>query len=160
MGPVCARAREGGELVEKSMNLWMSAVLQIVFFGAFSLLMVLNEPAQSALVVVLFVAGEVGGTSVLCSVIVKRLQGGSFQDWQKQVIVGYVASHLCILNVLHQSLFGGQAPRAPSHSTLDWMELTLRVSLGLVLILTAGVLSKTRVRQFAESHIRRFIAAA
>jgi hypothetical protein len=122
--------------------------------------MVLNEPAQSGLVVALFVAGEVGGTSVLCSVIVKRLQRGSFQDWQKQVIVGYVVSHIGILNVLHQGLFGGHAPGAPSHSTLDWMELTLRVSLGLVLILTVGVLSKTRVRRFAEFHIRRLIAAA
>jgi hypothetical protein len=146
--------------VEKSMNLWMSAVLQLAFFGAFSLLMVLNEPAQSALVVALFVAGEVGGTSVLCSVIVKRLRRGSFQDWLQQVIVGYVVSHICIVNALHQGTFGGHAPRAPFHNTLDWMELTLRVSLGLVLILTAGVLSKARVRRFAESHIRRFIAAA
>jgi hypothetical protein len=40
------------------------------------------------------------------------------------------------------------------------MELLLRVSLGLVLILTAGVLSKARVRKFAEFHIRKFIAAA
>jgi hypothetical protein len=148
-------------LVEKSMNLWMSAVLQLAFFGTFSLLVVLNEPAQSALVVALFVVGEVGGTSVLCSVIVKRLRPGSFQDWLKQVIVGYVVSHICILNALHhQGLFAGHAPLAPSHSTLDWMELTLRVSLGLVLILTAGVLSKARVRRFAEFHIRRFIAAA
>jgi hypothetical protein len=146
--------------VEKSMNLWMSAVLQLAFFGAFSLLMVLNGPAQSALVVALFVAGEVGGTSVLCSFIVKRLRRGSFQDWLKQVIVGYVVSHICILNALHQGPFGGHAPRVPFHNTLDWMELTLRLSLGLVLILTAGVLSKAPVRRFAESHIRRFIAAA
>jgi hypothetical protein len=158
MGPVRAWAREGG-LVEKTMNLWLSAALQLGFFGAFSLLMVLNEPAQSAFVVALFVAGEVGGTSVLCSVIVKRLRQGCFQEWLKQVIVGYVLSHICILNALHQSPFGGHAPRAPLHSTLDWMDLTLRVSLGLVLILTAGVLSKARVRRFAESYIRRFIAA-
>ncbi len=142
------------------MNLWVSAAVQLVFFGAFSLLMVLNEPAQSALVVALFVAGEVGGTSVLCSVIVKRLRRGSLQDWLKQVIVGYVVSHICIVNALHQGRFGGHAPRVPFHNTLDWMELTLRVGLGLVLILTAGVLSKARVRRFAESHIRRFIAAA
>ena len=63
-----------GVLVGKTMNLLMSAVLQLLFFGVFSLFMVLNEPAQSALVVALFVAGELGGTSVLCSLIVKRLR--------------------------------------------------------------------------------------
>src|ERR1700722_6844748 len=109
-----------GGRVEKSMNLWMSAVLQLAFFGAFSLLMVLNEPAQSALVVALFVVGEVGGTSVLCSVIVKRLRRGSFQDWLKQVIVGYVVSHICILNALHQGPFGGDAARVALPTTLDW----------------------------------------
>lgn len=144
----------------KTMNLWMSAVLQLLFFGAFSLFMVLNEPAQSSLVVAVFVAGELGGSSVLCSLIVKRLRQGSFPDWLKEVIVGYVVSHICILNALHLSPFSGHAPRVPAHSTLDWMELMLRVSLGLVLILTAGVLSKARVRRIALPHIRRFIAAA
>jgi hypothetical protein len=142
------------------MNLWTSAVVQIAFFGAFSLTMVRNDPAQSALVVALFAAGEVGGTSVLCTVIVKRLRQGSLPDWLKQLIVGYVASHICILSALHTGRFSGHAARLPAHSTLDWMELTLRVSLGLVLILTAGVLFKARVRRFAVSHIRRFIAAA
>jgi hypothetical protein len=149
-----------GELVGKTMNLCMSAVLQLLFFGAFSLFMVLNEPAHSALVVAVFVAGELGGSSVLCSLIVKRLRQGSFPDWLKQVIVGYVVSHICILNALHLSPFSGHAPRLPAHSTLDWMELMLRVSLGMVLILTVGVLSKARVRRIALPHIRRFIAAA
>jgi hypothetical protein len=149
-----------GLLVGKTMSLWMSAVLQLLFFGAFSLFMVLNEPAHSALAVALFVAGELGGSSVLCSLIVKRLRQGSFPDWLKEVIVGYVVSHICILNALHLSPFSGHAPRLPAHSTLDWMELMLRVSLGMVLILTAGVLSKARVRRFALPHIRRFIAAA
>jgi hypothetical protein len=147
-------------LVGKTMNLWMSAVLQLLFFGAFSLFMVLNEPAQSALVVAVFVAGELGGSSVLCSLIVKRLRQGSFPGWLNELIVGYVVSHICILNALHLSPFSGHTPRVPAHSTLDWMELMLRVSLGMVLILTAGVLSKARVRRFAEPHIRRFIAAA
>jgi hypothetical protein len=40
------------------------------------------------------------------------------------------------------------------------MELMLRVSLGMVLVLTAAVLSKARVQRFAEPHIRKFIAAA
>jgi hypothetical protein len=40
------------------------------------------------------------------------------------------------------------------------MELMLRVCLGMVLILTAGVLSTARIRRFAEPHIRKFIAAA
>jgi len=74
--------------------------------------------------------------------------------------VGYVVSHICILNALHLSPFSGHAPRLPAHSTLDWMELMLRVSLGMVLILTVGVLSKARVRRIALPHIRRFIAAA
>jgi len=121
---------------------------------------VLNEPAQSAVVVSLFVAGELGGTSVLCSVIVRRLRQGSFPGWLNEVIVGYVVSHICILNVLHRGPLGGYGPRAPAHNTLDWMELMLRVSLGLVLILTVVVLSKARVRRIALPHIRRFIAAA
>ena len=142
------------------MNLLMSAVLQLLLFGAFSWFMVLSEPAQSAFVVALFVAGELGGTSVLCSVIVKRLRQGSFPNWQKEVIVGYVVSHICILNALHLGPFIGHALRAPAHSTLDWMELTLRVNLGLVLVLTAAVLCKARVRRIALPHIRKFIAAA
>jgi hypothetical protein len=150
---------ERGVLVGKTMNLLMSAVLQLLFFGAFSLFMVLNEPAQSALVVALFVAGELGGTSLLCSVMVKRLRQGSFPDWLKQLIGGYVVSHICILNALHLGAFGGHAARLPAHSTPDWMELTLRVSLGLVLMLTVAVLSKAPVRRFAEPHIRKLIAA-
>jgi hypothetical protein len=146
--------------VGKTMNLLMSAMLQLLFFGAFCLFMVLNEPAQSAAIVTLFVAGELGGTSVLCSIIVRRLRQGSFPGWLNEVIVGYVVSHICILNALHWGPFGGHAPPAPAHNTLDWMELMLRVSLGMVLILTAGVLSKARVRRFAEPHIRKFIAAA
>jgi hypothetical protein len=47
----------------------------------------------------------------------------------------------------------------PAQNTLDWMELMLRVGLGTVLILTAGVLSKTAVRRYAEPHIRKLIAA-
>ena len=144
----------------KTMNLLMSVMLQLLFFGAFCVFMVLNEPAQSAAVVALFVAGELGGTSVLCSVIVRRLRQGAFPVWLTEVIVGYVVSHICILNALHLGPFGGHVPPAPAHNTLDWMELMLRVSLGMVLILTAGVLSKARVRRFAEPHIRKFIAAA
>jgi hypothetical protein len=146
--------------MRKTMNLLMSVMLQLLFFGAFCVFMVLNEPAQSATVVALFVAGELGGTSILCSVIVRRLRQGSFPGWLNEVIVGYVVSHICILNALHLGPLGGHGPRAPAYNTLDWMELMLRVSLGLVLILTVGVLSKARVRRFAEPHIRRFIAAA
>jgi hypothetical protein len=142
------------------MNLLLSVVLQLLFFGAFCGFMVLNGPAQPAAIVSLFVAGELGGTSVLCSVIVRHLRQGSFPGWLNEVIVGYVVSHICILNALHFGPFGGHLPPAPAHNTLDWMELMLRVSLGLVLILSVGVLSKARVRRFAEPHIRKFIAAA
>jgi hypothetical protein len=38
------------------------------------------------------------------------------------------------------------------------MELTLRLSLGLVLILTVAVMSKASIRRFAEPHIRKLIA--
>jgi hypothetical protein len=145
--------------MRKTVNLMMSVMLQLLFFGVFCVFMVLNEPAQSAAVVSLFVAGELGGTSVLCSVIARRLRQGSFPGWLNEVIVGYVVSHICILNALHLGPLSGYASRAPAHNTLDWMELMLRVSLGLVLILTAGVLSKARVREFAEPHIRKFIAA-
>jgi hypothetical protein len=146
--------------MRKTMNLLMSVMLQILFFGAFCVLMVLNRPAQSAAVVSLFVAGELGGTSVLCSVIVRRLRQGSFPGWLNEVIVGYVVSHICILTALHLGPLGGYGPRAPAHNTLDWMELMLRVSLGLVLVFTVGVLSKARVRRIALPHIRKFIAAA
>ena len=149
-----------GLLVGKTMNLWLSAVLQLLFFGAFSLFMVLGEPAPSAWIVALFVACELGGTSILCSAIVNRLRQGSLPGWLQEVTAGYVVSHICILNALHLNAFGGHAPRVPAHSTADWMELMLRVSLGMVLILTIGVLSKAPVRRFAESHIRKFIAAA
>ena len=142
------------------MNLLLSVVLQLLFFGAFCAFMVLNGPAPPAAIVSLFVAGELGGTSVLCSVIVRRLRQGSFPGWLNEVIVGYVVSHICILNALHFGPFGGHLPPAPAHNTLDWMELMLRVSVGLVLILSVGVLSKARVRRFAEPHIRKFIAAA
>jgi hypothetical protein len=145
--------------MRKATNLLMSAMLQLLFFGAFCVFMVLNEPAQSAGVVSLFVAGELGGTSVLCSAIVRRLRQGSFPRWLNEVIAGYIVSHICILNALHLGALSGYGPRAPAHNNLDWMELMLRVSLGLVLILTAGVLSKARVRRFAEPHIRKFIAA-
>ena len=100
--------------MRKTMNLLTSAVLQLLFFGGFSLLMVLNEPGQSAAVVALFVAGELGGSSVLCSLIVKRLRQGSLPDGLVEVIVGYVASHICILNILHLALFGGHGGRAPA----------------------------------------------
>jgi hypothetical protein len=146
--------------MRKTLNLLLSVVLQLLFFGAFCVFMVLNEPAPSAAVVALFVAAELGGTSVLCSAIVRRLRQGSFPGWLNEVIAGYIVSHICILNALHLGPLGGYVPRAPAHNTLDWMELMLRVSLGLVLILTAGVLSKARVRRFAEPHIRKFIAAA
>jgi hypothetical protein len=148
-----------GRRMRKATNLLMSAMLQLLFFGAFCVFMVLNEPAQSAGVVSLFVAGELGGTSVLCSAIVRRLRQGSFPGWLNEVIAGYIVSHICILNALHLGALSGYGPRAPAHNNLDWMELMLRVSLGLVLILTAGVLSKARVRRFAEPHIRKFIAA-
>jgi hypothetical protein len=150
----------GGRLMKKTQNLLMSAVLQFLSFGAFSLLMVLNEPAPSAAVVALFVAGELGGSSVLCSVIVKRFRQGSFPDWLQEVIAGYVVSHICILNLLHAGPFSGQGARVPAHGTLGWMELMLRVSLGLVLVLTTAVLSKARVRRMALPHIRKFFAAA
>jgi hypothetical protein len=146
--------------MRKTMNLLMSVVLQLLFFGAFCVVMVLKDPAQSAAVVSLFVAGELGGTSVLCSVIVRRLRQGSFPGWLNEVIVGYVVSHICILNALHLGPLGGYGARAPAHNTVDWMELMLRVSLGLVLMLTVGVLSKARVRRIALPHIRRFITAA
>jgi hypothetical protein len=149
-----------GRRMRKTLNLLMSVMLQLLFFGAFCVFMVLNEPAPSSAVVALFVAGELGGTSVLCSVIVRRLRQGSFPGWLNEVIAGYIVSHICILNALHLGPVSGYGPRAPAHNTLDWMELMLRVSLGLVLILTAGVLSKARVRRFAEPHIRKFIAAA
>ncbi len=141
-------------------NLLMSTLLQLLFFGAFSALMYLTEPAHSAFAVALFVAGELGGTSLLCSVIVKRLRQGWLPAWQMEVVVGYVLSHLCLLNIIHLELFGWHARRMPAHNTLDWMELMLRVSLVAVLLLTGAVLSKTRVRRFAEPHIRKFIAAA
>ena len=74
MGFGANERRKGGVLVGKTMNLLMSAMLQLLFFGAFCLFMVLNEPAQSATIVTLFVAGKLGGTSVLCSIIVRRLR--------------------------------------------------------------------------------------
>jgi len=146
--------------VRKTLNLVLSTSLQLLFFGAFSALMVENEPGQSAAIVALFVAGELGGTSVLCSVIVKRLRQGAFPEWLSEVAMGFVLSHICILNVLHLAPFSGHVPRAPAQNPLDWMELMLRVCLGMVLILTVAVLSKARVRKFAEPHIRKFIAAA
>jgi hypothetical protein len=146
--------------MRKTMNLLMSVLLQLLFFGVFSAFMLLQEPAPSAAVVALFVAGELGCTSVLCSVIVKRLRQGFFPVWLQEVIVGYVASHVCIVNLLHLGPLSGHATRVPAQSPLDWMELMLRVCLGMVLILTAGVLSTARIRRFAEPHIRKFIAAA
>src|SRR5258708_15569457 len=94
-----------GVLVGRKVNLLMSAVLQLLLFGAFSWFMVLSEPAQSAFVVALFVAGELGGTSVLCSVIVRRLRQGSFPHWQKKGIVGYAVTPICILYALHPGPF-------------------------------------------------------
>jgi hypothetical protein len=135
-------------------------LLQLLFFGAFCAFLYLNQAAHPAFAVALFVAGELGGTSLLCSVIVKRLRQGTLPAWQMEVVVGYVLSHLCLLNVIHLERFGWHAVRVPAHNTLDWMELMLRVSLVAVLLLTGAVLSKSRVRRFAEPHIRKFIAAA
>ena len=63
------------------MRVLTSFVLQILMLGALSALMVAEDPAQSSLVITLFVLGELGGTGMLCSIIVRRFRPDGTLDF-------------------------------------------------------------------------------
>jgi len=129
-------------------------------FGTVSALMITHGPVQSAAVIAVFVAGEMGGTSVLCSLIVRQFRRGLHRLTLLEAVAGYAVSHFTILTSLHMSAAAGRAPAVSGQSTLAWMELTLWVDLAAVLASTAAVLCEPRLRKFAELQIRKFIAAA
>ncbi len=123
------------------MNILLSSIAQLLFFGALSALMIAHGPSPSAGVIALFGVGEMGGASMLCSLIVKcRRQ--PLPGWVVDNIVGFSVAHLCIFMFV---------PPACPQSTLAWMELTLRVSLLVVLTTAAAVLYRTRNRRLTAT---------
>ena len=141
------------------MRVVASFVLQLLMFGALSALMVIEDPAQSSVVIGLFVVGELWGTSMLCSVIVKHFREGSLPGWLRETAAGYSVSHACILAVLYLGPLNNQPLHASGQSTLAWMQLVLGVGLTMVVTLTAGVLLQRRIAEFAGPRLRKITAA-
>ena len=141
------------------MRLLRSALLQFLFFGAFTELMV-AAGGHSAAAALLFVIGELGGTSALCTFIVRQYRKSVLPGWLMEALVGYIASHLCILTLLHESSWASIASHARGPSDFAWVVLNLQIGLLVVLSSTTVVLCKPRIRKFTEAHFRKFTAAA
>jgi hypothetical protein len=123
---------------EKKVNVLSSSVVQLLFFGSLSGLMIAQGPEPSPVVIALFGVGEMGAASILCSFIVRHFRRHALPAWLLENVVGFGVSHLCILMVV--------PPECPQ-TALAWMELTLRVSVIVVLTTTAGVLFKPGIRR-------------
>jgi Tfp pilus assembly protein PilN len=65
------------------------------------------------------------------------------------VVTGFALSHICILDLLNPGC----------SAALAWLQLTLQVSLLLVLTTTAGVLFKARIRDRVGARLRLVFAA-
>jgi hypothetical protein len=145
---------------ESAMKFAICSIRHTLLFGALSVLMLMDGPAQSASVVTLFAMGELGATGFLCSLIVRQYGRRAMADSVLAAVAGYTVSHLGILTVMYFGLVGSPGSNSPAQGTLLWMELTLRVGLVVVLTSSALVLVKPLIRKFKLPRLRRISATA
>jgi hypothetical protein len=137
------------------MRFLISSAIQFLMFGALDAIFITQGPEPSWPVIALFVVGEIGVTASVCSLIVKHFDRERVPEVLTTAVAGFVVSHFAILNILHFGPFISHAQRVAEHSTLAWMELTLRVGLIVVVVSIATVLAKPRVRSNAAAAERR-----
>jgi hypothetical protein len=142
------------------MKIVICSIRHTLLFGALSVLMLADGPAQSTFVVTLFAIGELGATGFLCSRIVRQFRRRSMADSVMAAVAGYAISHIGILAVIYLGVVGSSASRASAQSTLLWMELTLRVGLVVVLTSAAFVLLKPVIRKINLPRLRKIAATA
>ena len=142
------------------MKIVICSIRHGLLFGALSVLMLADGPAQSASVTTLFAMGELGATGFLCSLIARQYRRRSMADSAMAAVAGYAVSHLGILTVMYFGLVGSPSANARAQGTLLWMELTLRVGLVVVLTSAAFVLMKPLVRKFQLPRLRKITATA
>jgi hypothetical protein len=142
------------------MKIALCSIRDTLLFGASSVLMLANGPAQSTSVTTLFAMGELGTTGFLCSLIMRQYRRRAMADSVMAAVAGYTASHLGILTVMYFGLVGSPAAHSRAQGTLLWMELTLRVGLVVVLASAAFVLMKPLVRRFTLPRLRKITATA
>ena len=145
------RTREPTELRDWISGFLVSSILQFLIIGCLTALFVSQEPAQTWPVIALVVVGELGVTACFCSCIVRQFHKAHVPDWLTTVVVGYIVSHLGILDVLYRSPFSSHYPPVPGQSTLAWMELTLRVDLIAIIALSTAMLLERRIRKVYQS---------
>jgi hypothetical protein len=142
------------------MKIAICSIRHTLLFGASSLLMLADGPAQSAGVITLFAMGELGATGFLCSFIMRQYRRRAMADSAMAAVAGYTVSHLGILTVMYFGLVGSPGANARAQGTLLWMELTLRVGLVVVLASAAFVLMKPVIRRFNMPRLRKITATA
>lgn len=142
------------------MKIAICSIRHTLLFGALSVLMLADGPAQSASVTTLFAMGELGATGFLCSLIMRQYRRRAMADSAIAAVAGYTVSHLGILVAMYFGLVGSSGASSPAQGTLLWMELTLRVGLVVVLTSAAFVLMKPVVRRFKLPRLRKITATA
>jgi hypothetical protein len=142
------------------MKIALCSIRHTLLFGALSVLMLADGPAQSASVITLFAMGELGATGFLCSLIMRQHRRRAMADSAMAAVAGYTVSHIGILTVMYFGLVGSPGANSPAQGTLLWMELTLRVGLVVVLTSSACVLMKPLMRKFKLPRLRKITAAA
>ena len=140
------------------MKIALCSIRYTLLFGAFSVLMLANGPAQSTGVTTLFAMGELGTTGFLCSLIMRQYRRRAMADSAMAAVAGYTVSHIGILAVMYFGLVESPGASSPAQGTLLWMELTLRVGLVVVLASAAFVLTKPLVRRFKLPRVRKITA--
>lgn len=142
------------------MKIALCSIRHALLFGASSVLMLADGPAQSAGVITLFAMGELGATGFLCSFIMRHYRRRAMADSVMAAVAGYTISHLGILTVVYFGLVGSPRANSPAQGTFLWMELTLRVGLIVVLASFALVLMKPLMRKFKSPRLRRITPTA
>jgi hypothetical protein len=142
------------------MKIALCSIRDTLLFGASSVLMLANGPAQSTSVTTLFAMGELGATGFLCSFIMRQYRRRAMADSAMAAVAGYTVSHLGILTVMYFGLVGSPGAHSRAQGTLLWMELTLRVGLVVVLTSAAFVLMKPLIRRLALPRLRKITATA
>ncbi len=146
------------------MRILLSAVIQLLFFGALYALMLACGPNQPPGITTLYVIGELGTSSVLCSLIFKPLRRDALPNWLMIAVAGFVLSHLAILAGLGMTATGHVPPvpgsASAGQSSFDYMALTLEVELVVVLAATAAMLMRARLGKIAKVYLSKFITTA
>ena len=142
------------------MKIALCSIRHTLLFGASSVLMLADGPAQSAGVITLFAMGELGATGFLCSLIMRQYRRRSMADSAMAAVAGYTVSHLGILTAMYFGVVGSPGANAHAQGTLLWMELTLRVGLVVVLTSSAFVLMTPLMRKFKLPRLRKITATA